>query len=154
MLGLEGQKAWVEDPGFPFTRKGLELARLSLAPVPVDADGIDVGYGMRRFPDAKLVVVTPGQQAPLDFLVGSQPNAVAVGDVNGDGKPDLVVANYGTNTVSVLLGNGNGTFQAQTTFATDSRPRSVTVADVNGDGKPDLVVANFLGSDVSVPRPA
>ncbi|MBR1121163.1 PLP-dependent aminotransferase family protein [Bradyrhizobium lablabi] len=65
VLGLEGQKAWVEEPGFPFTRKGLELARLSLAPIPVDASGIDVDHGLRRFPDAKMVVVTPGQQAPL-----------------------------------------------------------------------------------------
>ena len=67
---------------------------------------------------------------------------MAVGDVNGDGKPDLVVANEGSNTVSVLLGNGNGTFQAQQTFATGTDPISVAVGDVNGDGKPDLVVAN------------
>ena len=42
----------------------------------------------------------------------------------------------------MLLGNGNGTFQAQQTFAAGSNPVSVAVADVNGDGKPDLVVAN------------
>jgi GntR family transcriptional regulator/MocR family aminotransferase len=65
VLGLEQKKAWVEDPGFPFTRHGLELARLSIAPIPVDADGIDVGYGLRHAPDAALAVVTPGQQAPL-----------------------------------------------------------------------------------------
>jgi GntR family transcriptional regulator/MocR family aminotransferase len=65
VLGLEGQKAWMEEPGFPFTRKGLELARLSLSPIPVDADGIDIDHGLRHAPDAKLVVVTPGQQAPL-----------------------------------------------------------------------------------------
>ena len=65
VLGLEGRKAWVEDPGFPFTRHGLELARLSLAPIPVDADGIDVDYGLHHAPDAAMVVVTPGQQAPL-----------------------------------------------------------------------------------------
>jgi len=65
VLGLEQKKAWVEDPGFPFTRHGLELARLSLVPIPVDADGIDVGYGLQHAPDAALVVVTPGQQAPL-----------------------------------------------------------------------------------------
>lgn len=65
VLGLEGQKAWMEEPGFPFTRRGLELARLSLAPIPVDAGGLDVDHGLRHFPDAKLVVVTPGQQAPL-----------------------------------------------------------------------------------------
>jgi GntR family transcriptional regulator / MocR family aminotransferase len=65
VLGLEGRKVWIENPGFPFARRGLELARLSLAPIPVDADGIDVDYGLNHAPDASLVVVTPGQQAPL-----------------------------------------------------------------------------------------
>jgi GntR family transcriptional regulator/MocR family aminotransferase len=65
VLGAEGEKAWFEDPGFPFARKGLELARVSLSPIPVDADGIDIDHGLRHAPDAKLVVVTPGQQAPL-----------------------------------------------------------------------------------------
>jgi hypothetical protein len=62
VLGLEGQKVWVEDPGFPFSRRGLELARLSLAPIPVDASGIDVDHGLRHAPDAKLVIVTPGSR--------------------------------------------------------------------------------------------
>src|SRR3981081_2710943 len=65
VLGLEGRKAWTENPGFPFTSRGLELARLSLAAIPVDADGMDVDYGLNHAPDAALVVVTPGQQAPL-----------------------------------------------------------------------------------------
>lgn len=65
VLGLEQKKVWVENPGFPFTRRGLELARLSIAPIPVDADGIDIEYGLKHAPDAALVVVTPGQQAPL-----------------------------------------------------------------------------------------
>lgn len=64
-LGLEGRKAWVENPGFPFTRHGLTLANISLAPIPVDADGIDIDYGLQYEPDADLVVLTPGQQAPL-----------------------------------------------------------------------------------------
>ncbi|WP_375314419.1 PLP-dependent aminotransferase family protein [Bradyrhizobium sp. A5] len=65
VLRLEQKKAWVEDPGFPFTRHGLQLAGLSIAPIPVDVDGIDVDYGLKHTPDAALVVVTPGQQAPL-----------------------------------------------------------------------------------------
>lgn len=65
VLGLEGEKSWVEDPGFPFARKGLELARIALEPVPVDANGIDVDHGLQYAADAKLAVVTPGQQAPL-----------------------------------------------------------------------------------------
>jgi GntR family transcriptional regulator / MocR family aminotransferase len=69
VLGLEQKKVWVEDPGFPFTRHGLELASLSIAPIPVDAEGIDVDYGLEHAPDAALVVVTPGQQAPLGFTL-------------------------------------------------------------------------------------
>lgn len=65
VLALEGRKVWTEDPCFPLTRRGLELGRLSLVPIPVDADGIDVGYGLNHAPDAALAVVTPGQQAPL-----------------------------------------------------------------------------------------
>ena len=76
---------------------------------------------------------------------------MAVADVNGDGKPDLVVANCGqsgTNsctfgTVGVLLGNGDGTFQTAVPYGSDGYyAASVAVADVNGDRKPDLLVAN------------
>ena len=63
-------------------------------------------------------------------------------DVNGDGKADLITANYGSDTVSVLLGNGDGTFGAQTTFAVGNGPWAVTTADVNGDGRADLITAN------------
>ncbi|WP_298380517.1 PLP-dependent aminotransferase family protein [uncultured Bradyrhizobium sp.] len=65
VLGLEGRRAWMEDPGFPLTRKGLELARLELIPIPVDGDGVDVDHGLKHASDAALAVVTPGQQAPL-----------------------------------------------------------------------------------------
>jgi len=65
VLGLEGRTAWVEDPSFPIMRKGLEIARLRLIPVPVDEQGLDVAHGLKAAPDAALVVVTPGQQAPL-----------------------------------------------------------------------------------------
>jgi GntR family transcriptional regulator/MocR family aminotransferase len=64
-LRLEGQIAWMEDPGFPLTRKALELAGMRLAHVPVDGQGLDVDAGIRLAPEAALAVVTPGQQAPL-----------------------------------------------------------------------------------------
>jgi hypothetical protein len=75
---------------------------------------------------------------------------VAIGDFNGDGKSDLVVNNANDNTVSVLLGNGDGTFQAQVTYQAGSGPYSVTLADLNGDGKLDLVVPNAYDQTVSV----
>jgi GntR family transcriptional regulator/MocR family aminotransferase len=65
VLGLDGRKVWMEEPGFLLARKGLELARLDIVPVPVDAEGINVDYGIAHAADAALAVVTPGQQAPL-----------------------------------------------------------------------------------------
>ena len=81
-------------------------------------------------------------QAKQVLRHGNQPMSVAVADFNGDGKSDLVTADYGDNTASVLLGNGNGTFQAKQSFGTGSEPCSVAVADFNGDGKSDLVTAD------------
>src|SRR6266487_1345754 len=77
-----------------------------------------------------------------DYGTGSRPNSVAIGDLNGDGKPDLAVANSGSSTVSVLLGHGDGTFAAKADYGTSSGPNSVAIGDLNGDGKPDLVTAN------------
>jgi hypothetical protein len=88
---------------------------------------------------------------------GLYASSVAVADVNGDGKPDIVVANCGANnngcapknaTVGVLLGNGDGTFQTAVTYGSGGYyASSVAVADVNGDGKPDIVVASCSDSD-------
>jgi hypothetical protein len=75
---------------------------------------------------------------------------VVTGDFNGDGRPDLAVANASSNTVSLLLGNANGTFQAARNFATGSLPLSVAVGDFNKDGQLDLVTANAGSDDVSV----
>jgi hypothetical protein len=75
---------------------------------------------------------------------------VAVGDFNGDGVPDLAVANGGSRTVSVLLGRGDGSFAAATNYAAGNYPASVAVGDFNGDGVPDLAVANFGNNTVSV----
>jgi hypothetical protein len=89
--------------------------------------------------------VVPGFLAPLPFDAGSAPSAVAVGDFNGDGIKDLAVANYGDNNVSVLLGNGDGTFQDAVNYAAGTYPSSVAVGDFNGDGTQDLAVANASG---------
>ncbi len=84
------------------------------------------------------------------FSVGTSPQSVAVGDFNGDGKPDLVVANSGSNNVSILLGNGDGTFQYQVTYTTGTTPYSVAVGDFNGDTHLDLAVANDASNSVSI----
>ena len=85
---------------------------------------------------------------------GIFPNSVVIGDVNGDGKPDLVVVNGSTTgadagNVGVLLGNGDGTFQPVALYPRGGYGAgSVALADVNGDGKPDVVVANCSTSSI------
>ena len=70
------------------------------------------------------------------------PVSIAIADVNGDHKPDLIVVNGGSNTVGVLLGNGDGSFRPAVTYGAGGMfPVSVAVADVNGNGKLDLIVA-------------
>jgi len=86
------------------------------------------------------------------FGAGTGPNSVAVGDLNGDGKLDLVIANGLSANVSVLLGNGNGTFQAPVNYDAGSSPSSVKVGDFNLDGKLDLAVTDAATVSVLVLR--
>src|SRR5262245_61860200 len=84
----------------------------------------------------------------LSYDAGPLPFSVAIGDLNLDGRPDLAVANIGYSaenigTVSVLLGNGDGTFGTTTSYVAGINPSSVAIGDVNGDGRPDLSVSNF-----------
>ena len=74
--------------------------------------------------------------------VGGQPQSVAVADFNRDGIPDIVVGNYETDNLTVLLGKGDGTFTAATSPATGSLPSGLVVGDFNGDGIPDMAVTN------------
>jgi GntR family transcriptional regulator/MocR family aminotransferase len=65
VIQAEGRQAWVENPGFPPTRKALEISDLTTVPIPVDAEGLDVAYGEVHAPNAAMALITPGQQAPL-----------------------------------------------------------------------------------------
>jgi hypothetical protein len=88
--------------------------------------------------------------APSAFGAGTEPDSVAVGDFNGDGKLDLAVANEGSNNISILLGMGDGTFQAAVDYGAGTAPDSVAVGDFRRDGKLDLVVANDGSNNVSI----
>lgn len=88
-------------------------------------------------------------ESPVTYDSGGDGGtSVAIADVNGDGKPDLVVAtssesSKGHGTVGLLLGNGDGTFQLPETYSTGGYlSASVAVGDVNGDDRPDIVVTN------------
>jgi len=94
-----------------------------------------------------------------DPATGYEPASVAVGDFNGDGIPDLAVVNRSDNTVTILLGQGDGTFEEATSsnvttakgsaspIAMGYKPTFIAVGDLNGDGIPDLAVTNGCGSD-------
>jgi hypothetical protein len=112
-------------------------------PDQVDADGDSIG-------DACDPSVCTPTQAAVNYAVGTSPYSVTTGDFNGDGKTDLVTANSNSNDVSVLLGNGDGTFQAAINSNVGSSPYSVTTADFNGDLIADLATANISTNDVSI----
>jgi hypothetical protein len=84
------------------------------------------------------------------FPTGNKPAAVAAGDFNGDGFPDLAVANESDDTVSILLNNGSGAFSAGHTIPVQSSPTAIVTGDFNGDGKLDLAVANSGSNTVSI----
>ncbi|SOB78975.1 FG-GAP-like repeat-containing protein [Streptomyces sp. 1331.2] len=106
------------------------------------------------------VVALPGSAAAAGdvfapqvvYPVGHSPRGVAVGDFTGSGRLGLAVPNGEADTVSVLLGNGDGTFAPQATFPTGPGPTAITVADLDGDGRADLVTTNQGTSGVSVLR--
>jgi uncharacterized repeat protein (TIGR01451 family) len=99
-----------------------------------------------------------GFRNAVNYNAGVSPRAVAVGDFNEDGRPDLAVANFGgfvggqftNSSISVLLGRGDGTFQNAVNYRGGDGPVSLIAADLNGNGDIDLAVANNRSRTVSV----
>ena len=117
-------------------------------------------YGLPRISGAISILLALAAAANAQFTgapgspfpAGSSPDFVAVGDFNGDGHPDLAVANLESNNVTVLLGSAMGVFAAApgSPFPVGSSPDSVAVGDFNGDGNLDLAVANKGDGTVTV----
>ena len=83
--------------------------------------------------------------AKIDIFTATNPRSIAIGDIDGDGKLDLAVANFGSNSVSIFRNtstSGNITFAAKVDFTTGLSPRGVNLGDFDGDGKPDLAIAH------------
>jgi Ca2+-binding RTX toxin-like protein len=90
--------------------------------------------------------------SPTDYATGYHPRDVALWDINGDGIPDIAVSNVDSavDSVSVLLGNGNGTFRPKTDYAVGLYPDAIALGDLNGDHRLDIVTGNANGGSVSV----
>jgi hypothetical protein len=76
--------------------------------------------------------------------------SIAVADLNGNGKPDIVAVDYGSSVVWVLPGNGDGTFQSPISYPTAAHSVGVAIGDMNHDGRPDIAVANQTANSVTV----
>lgn len=107
---------------------------------PVSDVSIVLGFGDGRFPEAR------------QFQAIEDQAAVATGDFNGDGKADVVVVGGSSPSagVSILLGNGNGGFQAHTDYATGVQPTAVIAVDFNHDGRADVALVNYTSNTLSV----
>jgi FG-GAP-like repeat len=115
-----------------------------------DLDGGDPETLVANAAGAAGVAFKPMFSPALEFAAGLYPHSVTSADFDGDGNPDLATANGGTNSVSVLLGDGNGSFGPNADFTVGLYPYSVTSADFDGDGNPDLATADYFSDSVSV----
>ncbi len=136
------------------------LAPSSLAAADLNGDGkpdlvvTDAGsYAAASTPGSILVYLNAGAGVflkPVSYSAGLQPGALAVGDLNGDGKPDIVAGALGPGShayLAVLLNNGSGGFQPATLIPVESEPTSIVIRDFNGDGKADLLAADCCGAN-------
>jgi len=93
--------------------------------------------------------------AKVDFTTGSGPNSVGIGDIDGDSKPDLAIANYTSSTISVLLSTstvGSISFLPKVDFSSGTNPINLGIGDLDGDGKPDVAVSNWTSNNMSTFR--
>ncbi|MES2061786.1 MAG: FG-GAP-like repeat-containing protein [Bacteroidota bacterium] len=129
--------------------------------IDVDGDGkpdVVVGYHTGNSISVFINTTTAGTisfNTRIDLIAGPAPAALDVGDIDKDGKPDIVTANTKGNTISVIRNtttSGAVSFAAPVTFAVGSRPNAIVLADLNRDNKPDVIVSNFESKTLSVFR--
>src|SRR5215203_2015265 len=110
------------------------------------------------FISAKTTAQSITYKPKLDFATGGDPYINAIGDIDGDGKPDIVVANSTSNTISVLRNTSSpgeissSSFANKLDFGVGARPVFVALSDLDGDGKQDVAVTNLSSSTMSILR--
>jgi hypothetical protein len=133
---------------------GTGLDPTSVAVADFNSDGYPDAATSNNFSANVGVFLGRSDSTPTDmrftnavlYSVDAGPHSIRAGDLNGDGHVDLATANDMSDTISLLFGNGNGTFQATTNLPTGSVPKSICVVDLNNDWKPDLISADTGGN--------
>jgi hypothetical protein len=149
LLGA-GDGRFAAAPGSPFIAyQGTKPHNHGLALNDLNSDGnLDITTSNQEDNSVSLLLgngrgsFSPASGSP--FTVGRAPYPHAIGDVNKDGNLDIVTPNVGSNNVTVLLGDGKGSFTAaaNSPYAVENRPYYIVIGDMSGDGKPDLMTTH------------
>jgi Flp pilus assembly secretin CpaC len=152
-----GDGTFKQATGSPFALPNAVTGPIAMAATDINSDGnLDLAIVNQTTNNVSILLgngnATFNESTGSPIAVGKSPVAIATGDLNNDSHPDLAVVNQTDNTVSVLLGNGDGTFIAATNspLATGQAPTAVTIADFNADGNADIAVTDPQTDSVSV----
>src|SRR5277367_4442266 len=152
-----GDGTFKQATGSPFTVPSSAAGPIAMVATDINSDGnLDLAIVDQTTKNISIILgngnATFTQATNSPITVGQLPVAIATGDLNSDSHPDLVVVNQTDNTVSVLLGNGDGTFTAalNSPLGTGQAPTAIAIADFNADGNPDIAVTDPQTDSVSV----